>query len=255
MFPLTSPGFENTVEAFADFIGSVSSPNLAQLRPASTGPVMIGRDNKGGNRASAVFDNVLLLQFRADEPSADAPNNDVTVPFFPPSRYNDGGVQGQGTLFRKTVSLFTGVPVRLGVISFTSTPAFPDQSNPVLRGDLNIQLSILPADAANPNEDIVAPANEAADDSSDGNPGDNFGTTGRILNGEERERGWFSLGGRQLEATDLVSYSVDMRPVPTGVSEFAQAQRGLLQSPILDDLTITYFSSPQFLLTEEGGEE
>ena len=60
-----------------------------------------------------------------------------------------------------------------------------------------------------------------------------------------------SLGGRQLEATDLVSYSVDLAP-PDGSS----SGKGLLtQSPVLDDVTITYFFSPQFLLTEEGGEE
>ncbi len=232
----------------AEVIDTNNGDGTVTLVDHSNGPIRVGRNDSGNDRASAIFDNILLQHFRNDQDPPPALTSFLNTGFPPNDRYHDStaaAVAQNGALFRKAVALFTGTPVRLGSLSFTQIAAFPDEAAGNNRGDLNIGFEV-----TGPTQNIKAPAGTA---NSDGF----FSDDGRPMTLRERVRGWIPLGGRRIDGLDRVAYSVDLSPPALGDKTFAgiTVKQSLTQSPILDDVTVMFFSRPSFILTEEGGEE
>jgi len=246
------------------------------------GPVFIGAEPASNsnadvdnvkNYANAVMDNVYFLGYRIDNTKTNPETgNPIGVDEVPSERFFDRGVKqvnegsasarGHKPGYKKQLVDLFGNNISLGTISWTGYPAFastgPESSNLDSASLMPITITLQRWDFSQAGADSIDYVNPTLANQTNFNegirlPNGKFASSRSLVTSGTPKKDpdyggeGLSLGGEKVKPQELLILSVGFAPLTVGKKPE--------QTPILDDVTLTYFTVPQTLYSEEGGEE
>lgn len=228
------------------------------------GRLWIGTDHTGGSASSAdaIVDNFTVTHIYQNRYQRSS-DRFSTAAYVPPQRFHDGSFTGYGQLYSKRLRNMEGMGLVLGTLSFTGymDPAEIRIVDQELASGRTVTDSFLSTQAANLIIRLMARREGESDrqvgygsfyhsehqwvDAEGGGSYSGPATPGTARVGERVHS--VPLSGLRIFEGERLEYQISLTPSPRGT---------VLQSPVLDDVTITYLPTPAFLyITEDVVEE